>query len=272
MARFGPGGLLGFAKTRLRVLASGMRGKSGPARGAPDPAGANGSRGVFFIAFGEKYVDEAVHCARSIRDCSDLGIAILCDRLDEAQRQLFDHAALIKPAHIRAKVDFLDRTPFDNTLYLDSDTQVLEDLSEVFGILEKYDVAMAHDFARKRHRWCNVIPEYAAIPDGFSEFGGGVILYNRERAADFLGRWREYFYRYYRLTNGWDQASLRIAAWESAASIYVLPPEFNVRSTQTRAKTDTLPVNEGGAHPLRPRIYHWHGLNDPTSDVAPYQY
>jgi|GEM_PF-5340734 len=127
--------------------------------------------GVLFIAFGRSYVSEAVFCAQSIRNCSDIGIAIFCDSIKSHERSLFDFVSLIEPNHSRAKVDYLKYTPFKNTLYLDSDTQVVEDITDIFSLLERFDLAMAHDFARKRQRWCEIIPEYKRIPDGFSEFG-----------------------------------------------------------------------------------------------------
>lgn len=224
--------------------------------------------GVYFIAFGEKYVNEAAHCARSIKKTSSLPVAIACDSIEDSSP--FDVVKIIQPKHIRTKVDYLGESPFKNTLYLDSDTEVVEDLTESFQLLDKYDVCMAHDFARKRDRWSNLIPEYKAIPDGFSEFGGGVIYY-KDTAKAFLHLWKHFFYKYAELTNNWDQASLRIASWYCDNSIYVLPPEFNIRGQHIREKVRNLPANEGGRPPIRPRILHWHGLNDPDCTISPYQ-
>jgi lipopolysaccharide biosynthesis glycosyltransferase len=85
--------------------------------------------------------------------------------------------------HIRAKLDLLAQSPFDESLYLDSDTRVVYDLRDVFDVLDRCDVAMCHDFARKRSTMAQLVPEYAAIPYAFPEFNGGVILYSRSEAA-----------------------------------------------------------------------------------------
>lgn len=268
----GPRGVAGYINTNIRVLRFKMLPKIGKSKTREQETARTDDCGIFFIAFGDKYVNEAIHAAKSIKQRSNIKTAICCDKISQAGKDFFDDVQIIKPEHIRAKVDFLDQTPFENTLYLDSDTEIAEDISYIFGILDKYDLAMAHDFARKRARWSKEIPEYAAIPEGFSEFGGGVILYNKTRARDFIEKWRHYFYRNFHKTNGWDQASLRIAAWESLCSIYVLPTEYNVRSEAVRKKTDTLPEKEGGAHPLRPRILHWHGLNIPDNNATPYKF
>lgn len=229
----------------------------------------NYTKGIYYIAFEKKYVDEAIHSARSIKKNSRLPLAICCDRIEDTSP--FDIVRIINPRHVRAKVDYLRETPFDYTLYLDSDTEVLEDITECFQLLEKYDVCMTHDFARKRERWSNLIPEYKDVPDGFSEFGGGVILY-KKNAYSFLSLWKHYFYKYFDATKGWDQASLRIAAWHCTNTIYVLPPEFNVRGQHTREKTSNLHLTEGGTQPIRQRILHWHGLNDPSCTIEPYKF
>lgn len=230
------------------------------------------SCGVFFIAFGKKYVEEAIFCAESIRKVSNISIAIHCDVISDNADSLFDHVTIIKPDHARAKVDYLENSPFNNTLYMDSDTMIKEDISFIFSILDKYDIAMTHDYARKRHRWCELLPEYKNIPDGFSEFGGGIILYKMPKCKEFLELWKNYFYKYFKQTHGWDQASLRIASWKTSCNIYVLPPEYNVRSRANRNKVESVWKREGGEYPLRPRILHWHGLNDSTCDTEPFKY
>lgn len=228
--------------------------------------------GIFYIAFGDKYVNEAVHSSKSVKEVSTIKTAILCDKIDEELKKYFDFINFIRPKHIRAKVDYLECTPFEYTLYLDSDTQVMEDISYLFDILKKYDIAFTHDFARKRYRWSQLIKEYDDIPDGFSELGGGVMLYRKSKAIEFIQLWKYYFYKYYNITNGWDQASLRIAAWRSKSNLYILPIEFNVRSEQNRAKVDLVHKNEGGLHPLRPRILHYHDLNNPKIEIKSYKY
>jgi hypothetical protein len=265
-----PSDLTGYINTRKKVKAhanlSQQQGLQKSSDVSPD------TYGIFFIAFKEEFVKEAVNCARTVRKYSQIPTAICCDVINDADRALFDHVEIIKPDHIRAKVDFLSRSPFERTLYLDSDTEITEDITGIFQILDKYDVAMAHDFARKRFKWSQLIPDYNDIPDAFSEFGGGVILYSLSRAQDLLEKWVYYFYKNFEITNGWDQASLRISSWKTNCSIYVLPPEFNVRSQAVRDKTDTLPEKEGGLHPLRPRVIHWHGLGDPNDKTIIHKY
>lgn len=265
-----PSDLAGYINTKKRVRAyANLSQQQGVQRNVTV---SSDSYGIFYIAFKEEFVKEAVNSARTVRKHSKIPIAICCDVISDADRALFDHVEIIKADHIRAKVDFLSRSPFERTLYLDSDTEITEDITGIFGILDKYDAAMAHDFARKRFKWSQLIPDYNDIPDAFSEFGGGVILYSLSRAQDLLEKWVYYFYKNFEITNGWDQASLRISSWKTNCSIYVLPPEFNVRSQAVRDKNDLIPEKEGGLPPFRPRVLHWHGLGDPNDKTAIHKY
>ena len=268
--KLGPNGLRGFIKTRIKALIRKMC-SSFEEDNSIIHDQFEKNKGILFIAFGEKYVKEAIFCVKSLKNYTQLPCTIYCDMMTDENKKYFDEVNLIIPDHVRTKVDYLEKTPYEKTLYLDSDTMITEDIEPIFDLLNKYDVAMTHDFARKRFKWSQVIDEYNAIPDAFSEFGGGVILYKKSTSFDFLKKWKHYFYKYYDKTNGWDQASLRIASWKTENLIYVLPPEYNIRGKNIRLKTDKLPEVEGGKHPLRSRILHWHGLDDPNCTIEPYQ-
>ena len=58
-------------------------------------------------------------------------------------------------------------------------------------------------------------------------------------------------------TGGWDQPSLRMLLWKNKASLYILPPEFNVRSKKLLEKVKNNKTIFGEDH-MMPRIYHMH--------------
>lgn len=218
------------------------------------------SRGAIYIAFGRKYVDEAVFSAKALKSFSDIAVTLFTDA--SVTSPSIDTIVLIKPEHRRAKVDFISRSPYERTLYLDSDTQVVRDISDAFDVLERFDVAAVHDHSRKSSRWAKVIPEYDRIPYAFPEFNGGVMLFRRSERTDcFFDLWRRYFYRYCEVTNGQDQASLRISLWESDVAIHSLPFEYNVRNQRIRQKIADRASKPAEHGLLKPRILHWHGLN-----------
>ena len=101
------------------------------------------AEGVLYIARGDRYVEAAVQSAQSVRRVNPgIPIAIATDGPAPAE---FDEAiALTEADGYRAKILGMIASPFDRTLMLDVDTYVVGEISEVFGILDAFDVAAAH--------------------------------------------------------------------------------------------------------------------------------
>lgn len=221
------------------------------------------SRGILYIAFGDKYIRQAEKSASSVKKVQDTHITIFCDC--EITSSSFDAVRKVRPEHKRAKVDFLHETPYDKTIYLDSDTKVIRNISEIYDILERFDFVGTHDLSRKRQEWCEKIDEYNDIPYGFTEINGGVIGIRKTRKADELLRlWTEKFYQYRHLTRNQDQPALRMSLWESEIRYHILPIEFNVRNETIRSKIVKRMRTKGNDGLMRPRIWHFHGCHDST--------
>ena len=214
------------------------------------------NRGVLYIAFNDNFIKEALLSAESVKKhCPDLDVTFFSDRMVDSE--FVDNCKVISVNHIRAKVDYVDQTPYDETIFLDTDTIIDHDITEMFEILDNFDFAIAHDGARRRDNICAKIPEYANIPYAFSEVNPGVMVFKRnEKVLHFFQSWREIFYKYF---NRWpyEQPTFRVALWNSSMKYYILPPEYNARSIHTRAKQDKFKHEFGQAH-LKPRIYHMH--------------
>jgi len=217
------------------------------------------NKGVLYIAFGDNFLKEMLYSAESVkRNSPDMHITVFSDR--EVDSDFIDDCRLIEVKHIRAKVDYIQYSPYDQTIFLDTDTVVDHDISEMFGILEKYDFAICHDLARKRENVSKLIPEYAEIPYAFSEINPGVMVFNmNERVSKFFSGWRELFYKHF---DKWpyEQPTFRTALWQSDVSLYILPPEYNIRSRTNREKQRKFHHEYGEDH-LKPRIYHMHADN-----------
>lgn len=216
------------------------------------------NKGIIYIAFGERYVSEATHSAKSVKTHNPgLSTCIFTDTAVESPH--FDKVVVINPSHRRAKVDFIYQSPYEYTLYLDSDTEVLSDIGDIFEVLEKFDLAATHDDKRKGSKTSASIAAYNAIPGTFPEINGGVVAFRKNaNTAQFFKSWHDHFYAYEKETRGLDQPSLRITLWNSDLRFHILPPEFNVRSRKLRHK-----LNEADRDLLSPRIFHWHGLERP---------
>ena len=125
-------------------------------------------RGVLYIAFGDNFIKEMLFSAESVKKHNpELHITVFADRPVESE--YIDKYEIIEVKHIRPKVDYVHQTPYEETIFLDTDTVINRDISEMFGILKKYDFAICHDLSRKRKNVSNIIPEYKEIPYSFSK-------------------------------------------------------------------------------------------------------
>ena len=189
------------------------------------------TRGVLYIASGIEHITAALQSAQSVRNTNpDLPIHLFADwqqqniQLDIAPGPLTSWENIPKP-HRRSKVDYIARTPFDQTLYLDTDTRVLCDLTDLFSLLEKFDVALSH--AHKREIPGKQKKVYIQTPNAFPQFNSGVFLFKKnDKTMNVFSQWQKWFYESSLPT---DQNTLREVLWNSDLRIATLPPEYNVR-------------------------------------------
>jgi len=189
------------------------------------------SRGIIYIATGRKYVDEALISARSAKThMPDVPIALFSDlsaaEVDAADTvdSIFELDAV--DYSCRDKIQPLLATPFEKTLFLDTDTFVCEPVYDVFDIMDRFDIALSQ--APDRYQY--YLPH---LPDCFTEFNSGVIAFRKnKRIKELLASWEETFFRMLEEDDGSyrDQHSLRDAVYRSDAQLFVLPPEYNFRT------------------------------------------
>ena len=183
--------------------------------------------GFLFIATREHFIRAANDAARSIREVMPkFEIDIYCDQPEHLEEGLFDRVELIVEPHRRSKVDYLSETRFERTIYLDTDIRVIEDVSDLFDLGERFDLAIAHAHARNQLRTTETWRK--ELPASFPQFNGGVIFYNsgKPEVIDFMQQWKEAYH-----TAGFekDQVTLRELLWDSELRIHALPPEYNIR-------------------------------------------
>jgi hypothetical protein len=214
------------------------------------------NRGVIFVAVGEAHVAAARTAARSVRQsCRELPIDLFTDVPDSAGNE-FSVVIKLDEAHPRSKVDCLSRTRFERTLYLDNDVRVISDISHLFGVLDRFDVALAHAALRNTPkadaRW------RIDLPKSFPQFNSGVFLYRRnEPVLRFMRTWAEAFREF---GSKRDQATLRELLWLSDLRIHTLPPEYNLRDP----KYESI----WSADEAIPEILHYYEFHHPTEPGA----
>ena len=210
--------------------------------------------GIIYVATGPGYLDLATASARSMRRFNPgLQIDLFTDPAvtsHAAGLGAFDRVWPVPRVHPRAKIDCLPLTRFDRTLFLDCDTLAIGPLGDLFDVLDRFELAMAHDMRRASA----MVQEggIVATPYAFPQLNSGVMLYRRSAAMwAFLAEWQA---RYRALGVLRDQVSLKDLLWQSDLRFYVLPPEFNLRRVTMLDAWEPLDV--------RPAILHSHRLLD----------
>lgn len=180
--------------------------------------------GILYVATGERFLKEACRSAVRVKELMpSVPIALASDL--QGPKELFEHHLQItNPQYnFSDKIGPLLSTPFERTLFFDTDTWLCETVPEMFAILDRYDVAVAH--APMRYTAAS------EAPATFPECNSGVIAYNmNNRTRGLFDLWQKLYQA--RLKNNGvveDQPSLRDALWQSDISFATLPPEYNFR-------------------------------------------
>lgn len=209
-------------------------------------------RGVVYITFiKNKKADRIAELRHSVKSIKrfhpDLPITLFTD--NDPKVKGIDKVEIVSIDSERVKQVYLPDTPYQKTLYLDCDTEIVKPINEMFDLLDRFELAATYDLIRKDPKKSKVYPDYAKIPDGFPEYAGGVILYKKCNETDmFFEAWRKNYNNWYELTGQVrDQPSFRVSIWQCTfLKFHTLPSEYNIR---------TKNYNN-----IIPRINHTHSL------------
>ena len=148
--------------------------------------------GVLYIAFGEQYRQEALTSIASLRRFHPhLPCCIITDS-DFGELPTHVEVVLREPEieqPFRAKPRYLCESPFDRTLFLDTDTTVVQAVEPLFYLLDRFDIGL------------HIHPHYGTYGTygrgGYlSTANSGVVLFRRCAAvSEMFDRWLELFDR-----------------------------------------------------------------------------
>lgn len=180
------------------------------------------STGVIYIAMGDEFVAEARVSARSLRSSMpDVPVCIITD--EEMDLPEFDEELVVDDPHysFEDKVENMALSPYDKTVYLDTDVYVEDDISDLFELVDVFHIAVAHNGAGRNDRRETYTIE--GVPDSFPEYNTGVVAFDTDEMAEFTPDWKDA----HRADHPHDQPSFRYALYHSDLRIATLPPEFN---------------------------------------------
>ena len=191
----------------------------------------------------EHYAALAGRAAESLRrHMPGLAVDLFSDRRHDLP--VFDRIHVLPEAWERSKIDALRLSRFARTLYLDSDIIVVADIGDLFEVLDRFDVALAHD-AQRNGEWAYQFWRRMP-PPAFAQFNSGVMALRRNAATQsLLETWAEAVRDH---GIGRDQPALRELLWESDLRIATLPEEYNYTRFQS--------LSFWGSQNAAPRVIH----------------
>lgn len=185
-------------------------------------------RGIYYIASGDKYRNEAITAIKRTKEIMpNIPIALCTDAYDSAFSTI-DHLIIMQ----NPKYCFLDKvsnyfnSPFEQTIFLDTDTYIVDSIESLFALLNRFDIAAPHapidDY------------EFVEMIDCFTEMNSGVIAYNKNNKTSNLFKVYEQHYlrslayckKIYNDIPP-DQPSFRYAVYNSDVGFCFLPHEYN---------------------------------------------
>jgi hypothetical protein len=184
-----------------------------------------GEKGVIYISADDSYLDEAIRSVESLKEHNSEVQATLYTDEENLECEVFDQIITVDYT-----IDSMDdsmikpfMTPYEKNLYLDTDTYVTGNISELFEILENYDIAACHAPNRER---------IMDTPECFGEYNTGVIAYRGSREVkNVLQNWHENYdkVRESDVGKNRDQHPFARTIFESDIDFFTLPPEYNMR-------------------------------------------
>lgn len=191
------------------------------------------SSGYLYVANKTKFIEEAKISAQSLRQFSSLPVALVASEscIDEAVRSFFDIVVTVNELNdytYLSKIIGLQNTPFERTVFLDSDTFVCANIDELFDLLNLVDLATTQENNRHTHVYHEMI-----YKDIFPEFNSGVIVYRKNSNIDkLLSDWLEICKD---LQIKFDMPGLRVAVLQNFETIKfsILPESYNAHGFKT---------------------------------------
>ena len=181
-----------------------------------------GDRGILYVAFGAKCVDEAsVSAELAKRHMPNMPVALVTD--STLSPPFIDEVIRVDTPWINrlSKPQHLLRSPFRRTLAIDTDTRFCAPVYELFDLMNRFPLALCHDQVRARR--------HPAVPAYFCELNAGVLVYSCDaEARALLARWAALCAtELQNPTHSSNQIVLEFVLYDSRARFAVIPPEYN---------------------------------------------
>lgn len=200
-------------------------------------------RGIVYVAFGEKFLGEAADSAASAkRHMPDVPVALITGE-EGAANPIYDwiisrplvtkdqllkltpRAAEFTPTHVAFynKIALLAASPYEKTLFLDTDTRVCGTMYEVFSALDNARLVGAHAPVRGPVGRSGTVGYFPEINTGLVGFHGA------GRSEALLERWKALFIEHFTQAIPYGDQNTFNKLSRETRDVVALPVEFNAR-------------------------------------------
>lgn len=193
-----------------------------------------GSLGYLYVATGNTFIEEAERSAQSLLKLQPgAEICLVCDQpyAGNIFHNVVQHRLVCQEGHKKYgylyKISGLLQSPFDKTLYIDTDTYFTDNCAELFTLLNYFDLMICHDYMETSF----AIVDNQQI-DGYHTYNTGVIPFNASKNINsFIENWFTIFER--KIDEYWsDQPAFMEALLTSKIKSYSLQTNYNFRFKQ----------------------------------------
>ena len=179
-------------------------------------------KGVLYVADTRRYLNEAKISASQLKKINpSLSVAIATPFSTSFN---WNHTINTEefPRGFEHKILGIMHSPYTKTLFLDTDTYVLSDITGLFDLLDKFEMGFSVNHNRSAM-------DIKGVPPEFPEYNTGVLLFhNNQKFTDFCIDWREKFINMQKRENIHDQPAFRQTLWQRNVNYVTLPPEWNL--------------------------------------------
>lgn len=196
------------------------------------------THGIIYIAIGKKYIEETLVSVVSLKNNTpNLPITIFCGEdipythhdnvtFKKIPSYYKDKSMSELPYNQLVKLLYMSESPYEYTLFLDTDTYICDDISEMFLLLNKFDMGVALAPGQTY--------PIEGVPDCFAELNTGVVLFKKSpQMRDFFLKWLTIYKRNCAAKKNLlcyqDQPAFREALYYSNLKFVTMKPEYNCR-------------------------------------------
>jgi hypothetical protein len=116
------------------------------------------------------------------------------------------------------------KTPYEKTLFLDADAYLIENVPEIFELLDTYELAASIDPNEFCLRLADETDEITEmLPESFPEYNIGVIAYRKDEAEELIEKWIINHFE----ENHTDQTSFKGSLFDSEIKFSPLSSNYN---------------------------------------------